>query len=89
MLSGILRSKTAVRVNIEIIRAFVRLRQLLATPGEFLAQLQKLKETVDLHDEYLEKIVEVLQELMPPPVEPPTRRIGFVDTENHTPEGKR
>src|SRR5206468_7142175 len=38
MLSSVLRSPTAVRVNIEIMRAFVRLRRLLATPGELVAQ---------------------------------------------------
>lgn len=86
MLSGVLRSETAVRVNIEIIRAFVRLRQLLATPGEFLAQLQKLTESVELHDDQIKKIVEVLRQLMPPLVDPPKRRIGFIDTENHEPE---
>lgn len=86
MLAGVLRSETAVRVNIEIIRAFVRLRQLLATPGEFLAQLQKLTESVELHDDQIKKIVEVLRQLMPPPIEPPKRRIGFIDTENHEPE---
>ena len=39
-------SKTAVKVNIEIVREFVRLRRLLATPGEFATQLQQLAETV-------------------------------------------
>ncbi len=53
MLSSVLRSPTAVKMNIEIIRAFVRLRRLLATPGELVAQLQQLAETVQLHDEQI------------------------------------
>ena len=39
MLSSVLRSPMAVKVNVEIMRAFVRLRRLLATPGELVAQL--------------------------------------------------
>jgi ORF6N domain len=49
MLSSVLRSATAARVNVEIMRAFVRLRRLLATPGELAQQIAKLAETVDLH----------------------------------------
>jgi hypothetical protein len=76
MLSSVLRSPTAVRVNIEIMRAFVRLRRLLATPGELVAQLTKLAETVQLHDERIKVITEVLRKMMEPPPEP-RRRIGF------------
>ena len=46
MLSSVLRSPTAVRVNVEIMRAFVRLRRLLATPRELVEQLTKLAETL-------------------------------------------
>ncbi len=46
MHSSVLKSPTAVRVNIEIMRTFVRLRRLLATPGELVEQLTKLAETV-------------------------------------------
>ena len=49
MLSSVLNSPTAVRVNIQIIRTFVRMRRLLATPGELVTQLQQLAETVQLH----------------------------------------
>jgi hypothetical protein len=78
MLSSVLRSRTAVKVNIEIMRAFVKLRRLLATPGELVAQLQQLAETVQLHDEQIKAIVDVLNRMMePPPEEKPKRRIGF------------
>jgi hypothetical protein len=84
MLSSVLRSPTAVRVNIEIMRAFVRLRRLLATPGDLVAQLTKLVETVQLHDEQIKVITEVLHKMMEPPSQPErTGRIGF-----HTPEGR-
>lgn len=77
MLSSVLRSPTAVRVNIEIMRAFVRLRRLLATPGELVAQLTQLAETVQLHDHHLKVITEVLRKMSEPPPETPKRRIGF------------
>jgi hypothetical protein len=77
MLSSVLRSPMAVQVNIEIMRAFVRLRRLLATPGELVAQLTKLAETVQLHDDQIKVIMEVLRKMMEPPPEKPKGRIGF------------
>jgi hypothetical protein len=52
MLSSVLKS----RVNIEIMRTFVRLRRLMATPGELVEQLTKLAETVRLHDDQIKVI---------------------------------
>jgi len=81
MLSSVLRSPMAVRVNIEIMRAFVRIRRLLATPGELVAQLQQLAETVQLHDTQIREIAEVLRQMIEPPRDGPKRRFGF-----HPPE---
>jgi hypothetical protein len=81
MLSSVLRSRMAVRVNIEIMRAFVRIRRLLATPGELVAQLQQLAETVQLHDAQIREIADVLRKLIEPPPDGPKRRFGF-----HPPE---
>jgi len=79
MLSSVLRSPQAVQVNLEIMRAFVRLRRLLATPGELVEQITKLAETVQLHDHQIKAITDVLKKMMePPPQEKPKRRIGFV-----------
>lgn len=77
MLSSVLRSPTAVAVNVEIMRAFVRLRRLLATPGELVAQLSKLAETVQLHDDHIKIITDVLHKMMQPKPEP-KGRIGFI-----------
>ena len=78
MLSSVLRSPTAVKVNIEIMRAFVRLRRLFATPGELVAQINQLAETVKLHDDQIKAIADVLRRMMEPPLQPvPKRRIGF------------
>ena len=76
MLSSVLRSPTAVRVNIEVIRIFVRLRRLMATPGELVEQLTQLAETVRLHDGQIKAIAQVLNRLMEPPAAP-KRPIGF------------
>ena len=76
MLSSVLRSPTAVKVNIEIMRTFVRLRRLMATPGELVEQLTRLAETVQLHDEQIKVVTQVLQQMLEKP-SPPKRRIGF------------
>jgi hypothetical protein len=77
MLSSVLRSSKAVQVNIEIMRAFVRLRRLLATPGELVEQLTRLAQTVQLHDEQITGIIQVLRQMMEKPPAPPKRKIGF------------
>ncbi|MBM83647.1 MAG: DNA-binding protein [Planctomycetaceae bacterium] len=76
MLSSVLRSPTAARVNIEIMRTFVRLRRLMATPGEFVEQLTRLAETVQLHDDQIKTITQVLHQMLEEP-ERPKRHIGF------------
>lgn len=76
MLSSVLKSATAARVNVEIMRTFVRLRRLMATPGELVEQLSKLAETVQWHDEQIKVIRQVLQQMLEKP-DPPKRRIGF------------
>jgi hypothetical protein len=76
MLSSVLKSPTAVRVNIEIMRTFFRLRRLMATPGELVEQLTKLVETVQLHDDQIKVISQVLQQMIEKPPAP-KRQIGF------------
>jgi hypothetical protein len=85
MLSSVLRSPTAVKVNIEIMRTFVRLRRLMATPGELVEQLRRLAETVQLHDDQIKVVTQVLQQMLEKP-EPPKRSIGFQPQEED--EGK-
>ena len=78
MLSSVLRSPKAVKVNVEIIRALVRLRKLLATPGELLAIVQQLSDTVQLHDVQIKQIAQVLQQMLAPPANhEPKRKMGF------------
>lgn len=90
MLSSVLNSETAIEANIQIMRAFTRLRRLFSTPGELVTQLNQLADTVQLHDEQLKVITDVLRKMMePPPVDPqPKRRIGFQMPEPESPESK-
>ena len=85
MLSSVLRSKRAARVNVEIMRAFIRLRRLLATPGELVEHLTRLSQTVELHDERIKTIIQVLQQLIEKPPETPKRRIGFGASDEGSP----
>ena len=88
MLSRVLRSLTAVRVNIEIMRAFVGPRRLMATPGELVEQLTRLAETVQVHDSHIRIIAQAWNRLMDEPVKP-KRRIGFdVERDKGSPRGK-
>ena len=75
MLSSVLKSEKAALVNVAIMRTFVKLRRLLATPGELAQQIAKLTETVDFHDDQIKTITEVLRQMMAEPPKP--REIGF------------
>jgi hypothetical protein len=74
MLSSVLRSTQAVQVNIEIMRAFVRLRRMLASHAELARKLDALEEK---YDAQFRVVFDAIRELMRPP-DPDTRRIGFM-----------
>jgi ORF6N domain len=76
MLSGILSSPRAVQMNIVIMRAFVKLREILSTHKELVLQLRKLEMKVENHDEEIQAIFEAIRQLMIVP-EKPKRPIGF------------
>lgn len=78
MLSTVLNSKRAIAVNIEIMRAFVRMRELLTSNKELAQQLKKLERKVSTHDEAIVGILKTIRQLMKPP-EPSKRAIGFVE----------
>jgi hypothetical protein len=75
MLSSVLRSARAVRVNIEIMRAFVRLRRMLETHVELARKLSELEQR---YDEQFKVVFDAIRELMTAPDEPDSsERIGF------------
>ena len=73
MLSGVLRSKRAVQVNVEIMRAFVRLRQMLASNSELARKLEQLEKK---YDAQFKVVFDAIRELMAPP-RSKSRPIGF------------
>jgi hypothetical protein len=74
MLSSVLRSKRAVAVNIEVMRAFVRLRRMLASNEELARKLAVLERKYDAR---FKVVFNAIRELMKPP-EPNKREIGFL-----------
>jgi hypothetical protein len=76
MLSSVLNSNRAVKVNIAIMRAFVKLRQMLETNRELAQKFSVLEKRVGKHDEEIAAILEAIRQLMEPP-EKPRREIGF------------
>ncbi len=73
MLSSVLRSPRAVQVNIEIMRAFVRLRQMLQTNADLARKLAVLEKK---YDAQFKAVFDAIRDLMTP-AEKPKRRIGF------------
>jgi hypothetical protein len=74
MLSSVLRSERAVQVNIEIMRAFVRLRRMLASNEDLARKLAALEKK---YDSQFRVVFEAIRELMAPPT-PKKRKIGFL-----------
>jgi len=77
MLSGVLHSERAVCVNIDIMRAFVKLRQFLAANNDISEKLNGLERKTKKHDDDILVIFEAIRQLMAPPPEKPKPRIGF------------
>jgi hypothetical protein len=76
MLSSVLNSERAVKVNIAIMRAFVKLRETLDTNRELARKFAELERRVGKHDDEIAAILEAIRQLMAPP-EKPRREIGF------------
>ena len=74
MLSSVLRSPRAVAVNVEIMRAFVRLRQMLASHADLARKVDALERKYDLQ---FKVVFDAIRELMSPAEPKPRRRIGF------------
>ena len=73
MLSSILNSERAVSVNIEIMRTFVRLRQMLASNKDLAKKLEDLERK---YDHQFKVVFDAIRQLMTPP-EPEHKQIGF------------
>jgi ORF6N domain-containing protein len=76
MLSSVLRSERAVKVNVAIMRAFVQLREALETNRELAKRFSELEKRVGKHDEEISAIIEAIRQLIAPENKP-RREIGF------------
>jgi hypothetical protein len=76
MLSSVLKSERAVKINIAIMRAFVKLREALETNRELARKFSDLEKRVGKHDKEIGAIIDAIRQLMAPP-EKPRREIGF------------
>jgi len=77
MLSSVLNSKRAIRINILIIKTFVKLREILSTHKELAHKLKELEGKIENHDIEIQAIFDAIRQLMEPPPDPPKPKIGF------------
>lgn len=85
MLSSVLRSKQAVHVNIEIMRAFVRLRELMATHADLARKLARMERK---YDDQFRVVFEVIEQLLAPP-KVRRKKIGFLKPPGPKKQGGR
>jgi hypothetical protein len=76
MLASVLRSPRAVAVSVALVRAFVQLRELLATHRELAAKLGELERKLAGHDHAIRNLFETIRQLLEPPVEA-AKEMGF------------
>lgn len=76
MLASVLNSERANEVNVQIVRIFARMREMLLTHKDILLKLEQLERKSVQHDSDIKLIFKYLKELLSPPAEP-MRKIGF------------
>jgi len=77
MLSGVLRSRRAVQANILIMRAFIKLRQMVATNELIRQKIEELEKKYEKHDKQFKLVFEALRDLLNPPAGSKKKPIGF------------
>lgn len=78
MLASVLKSQTAIEASIEVVRAFVKMRSILALDQDLAERLEKLEKTTDKHDQNFVVISQLLSEIFRDP-KFLKRKIGFVE----------
>jgi hypothetical protein len=77
MLASVLNSAIAVQASVRVVRAFVRLREMVAANAPLAAKLEELERRFDSHDEAIANLFATLKQLLEPPEAPKRREIGF------------
>ena len=83
MLASVLNSKVAVRASVRVVRAFVRIREMVATHAELAQRLNELERRMDTRDQEIAKLFEAIRYLLKPPPPMKRREIGFHVREKH------
>ena len=76
MAATVLKSQRAIQMSVFVVRAFVRMRKVLAANQEIVAKLAELEHRIESHDGDIQDLVEAIRELMAP-LPPNRRKIGF------------
>ena len=79
MAATVLNSPRAVAMSVYVVRAFIRMREQLASNSAILGRLAEIDRTLLQHDASLRDIYQKLLPLLQPPPGPPKRRIGFIE----------
>jgi hypothetical protein len=77
MLASVLNSEIAVQASVRVVRAFVRLREMVAANAQLAAKLQELERRLDSHDEGIANLFAALKQLLEPSEPTKRREIGF------------
>jgi len=77
MLASVLNSDVAVQASVRVVRAFVKLREMVAANAQLAAKLEELERRLDSHDEAIVDLFAALKRLVEPPAPPKRREIGF------------
>jgi hypothetical protein len=76
MAATVLNSERAIEMSVFVVRAFVRLREMLATNRKLAGKIYELENRLDTHDSAIRDLIDAIKELMTPE-DPPRKRIGF------------
>jgi hypothetical protein len=88
MVASVLNTEKAIRISVFVVRAFVKLREMLSTHKELAHKLAELERKLQNHDESIKSLMVAIRQLMrPPEPETPKKRIGFLVEEPYVPYG--
>ena len=88
MLAAVLNTSRAIEVSVFVVRAFVRLREILTTHKALAQKLAEMESRIETHDEAIQSLVSAIRQLMAGPEKPP-KQIGFQLREKHAAYGRR
>jgi phage regulator Rha-like protein len=77
MLASVLNSEIAIQASIRVVRAFVRLRKMVAANAQLAAKLKEFEHRLDSHDQGIAELFAALKRLLEPPEPPKRREIDF------------